>query len=208
MGNTYHNITVKGPTQIQIVTYLEAQGQAAFVSPTLADITFVYSPDASWSALAEDLSRTFHCPALFVSGYDNDVFQYTLHAAGRIIDEYDSAPDFFDNEVWWGTEEEPEGVRSHQPEPAGGDAHLLCTTLDIEHAVEQVEAILHPPVPGSIRTSGLGAFHQHWALAEVLGWPPSASVTDYARLEHSTDGSMRDLEQEFGGVPLIRVPGR
>ena len=150
-----------------------------------------------------------HLPQHRRQGADtNPIFQYILYVNGRAIDEYNSAPDYFYQEPWWGTDEEPKGARSHQPEPAGGDAHLLCTTLDIGHAVEQVGAILHPPVPESIRTSGLDAFRQHWALAEALDWSPSASVADYASLEHDEDEACADLEQEFGGAPLIRVPRR
>ena len=99
MGNTYHNFIVKGPVQEQIATYLAAQKQAAFVSPTLRDLTFVYAPDDTWSTLAEQLSRTFACPTLFVSVYDSDIFEYDLYDAGRRVDTYNSAPDYFDEEA-------------------------------------------------------------------------------------------------------------
>jgi len=205
LGNTYHNIAVKGPTQDHIVAHLDAQKQAAFVSPTLTDLTFVYGPDEEWSALAEDLSRTFQCPALFVSVYDGDVLQYILYAEGRPIDEYNSAPDYFDGEEWGG-EGEAEETSSHQPEPAGGNAHLLCSTLGVGQATAQVEAILHPPDEGVIRASGMDAFGQHWALAESLGWPPQACTTDYRRLELDGDEVAEDLKAVFADAPLIETP--
>lgn len=132
MGNTYHNIIVKGPTQDHIAAYLDKQKQAAFVSPTLHDLTFVYGPDEVWSTLAENLSRAFHCPALFVSVYDSDVFEYALYDAGRRVDAYNSGPDYFDDEDWG---DETEEAAPHQPEPEGGNAHLLCTALGVEHAL-------------------------------------------------------------------------
>ena len=203
MGNTYHNITVKGPTHDEIVSYLDAQKQAAFVSPPLQDLTFVYSSDDVWTTLAEDLSRTFQCPALFTSVYDGDILQYTLYDEGHCIDEYDSAPDYFDGEDW-GDEAEAEDTRPHQPEPAGGNAHLLCATFGVGQAVSQVEAILHPPVEEAIRASGIYGFEQHWALVEALGWPPLACITDYRHLER--DDAVEDLEAMFAGASLVKTP--
>ncbi len=205
MGETHQNTVVKGPVQDHIVAHLDVRKQAAFVSPTLADFTVVYGPDEEWSSLAEDLSRTFQCPALFASVYDGDVFHYILYAEGRPIDEYSSAPDYFDGEEW-GSEGAAEEISSHQPEPAGGNAHLLCAALGVEQAATQVEAILHPPVEGAIRASGVDAFGQHWALAEALGWPPQACTLDYRRLQLDGDEVAEDLKEVFADAPLIETP--
>jgi hypothetical protein len=82
VGNTYHNIVVKGPTRERIVTALTEQKHGGLLSATLDDLPFVYTPDAAWSAPAERLSRTFHCVALFAAVYDSDYFEYHLYDDG------------------------------------------------------------------------------------------------------------------------------
>jgi hypothetical protein len=203
MGNTHNNIILKGPPQVQILAYLEQQKQGAFVSPTLDGLTFVYASDDGWAALAEDLSRTCRCIALFASVYDSDVLEYTLYDQGRQIDMYNSAPYYFDGERWMGDEPDAE-AREHQPTPLGGNAHVLCTAFAVDHAIEQVEKILHPALDGPIRLAGMDAFHQHWALAEALGWPPQACVVDYEQLDGI--GVDQDLVDAFGGAPPIKTP--
>jgi hypothetical protein len=168
--------------------------------PSLGDLTFVYAPDESWTALAEDLSRTLHCLALFVSVYDNDIFEYALYDEGRPIDQYNSAPDYWDGEEWPG--HPAEGVK-HQPEPSGGDAMLLCALFGATDKTEKVAEILHPPVAGRIRVTGLGAYKQHWEFAEALGWPPIACITAFGYLEEGEVDD--DLVLAFGGVPPIRT---
>lgn len=203
MANTYHNVILKGPAQDQIVAHLDGQKQAAFVSPTLDGLTFVYAPDEVWSAPAEDLSHAFHCLALFSSVYDSDVFEYILYDDGRRIDAYISAPDYGDGENW---EDNRDAVEepTPQPTPASGDARLLCASFGVESAVEQVEAILHPSDESTVRDSAMGAFYQHWALAETMGWPPDACITDYGHLE--SQGVDDDLAGVFTGAPFVKTP--
>src|SRR5205823_3754625 len=92
--NTYTNSILKGPQQEAIVAHLTEHKHRAFISPTVNGFTLVYTPFDAWTAVAEELSRTFHCPAFFTFGYDSDVFGYTLYEDGSIRDEYESAPDY------------------------------------------------------------------------------------------------------------------
>lgn len=195
MGSTYTNTTVKGPRQNQVVAYLQEQRQTAIVTPTFDDLTFIYAPDRAWSTLAEQLSRAFHCPALFAFVYDSDIFRYTLFRGGEILDEYDSAPD--------SDATAEKGILS-EAAPTGGDARVLCRAFAADQASDRVHEILHPPVLGAIRHARIYADDQHRHLAEALGWPPTACECDYRHLI-AADRERRDLERALGDAPLTVV---
>lgn len=198
MGSFYNNVVVKGLTQEQIVAYLREHQQHAFVSPTCNDITFVY--DQEWGASAEVLSRTFGCVALIEAVYDSDVFSYRLYDHGQLIDEYTSLPDYGQEQT--GSEED-EPVGPHQLEPEGGNARLFCRAFGIEHLTAQVDAMLHPPITGAITQHWLFAEDQQSAIAEALGWTPSAwwvGFEDLARV------GVDAIIEGFDSGELVRTP--
>lgn len=205
MGSTYNNILLKGPTQEQIVAYLQEQQQASFVSPTLHGLTFVYPRDAR-EDLAAALSRAFHTLAFWALVYDSEVFEYALFDDGALLDAYTSDPRPWDD---GDDEEDEEGAddadmsgaepNSTPVEPAGGNAHVLSAAFGVEHAVEQVEAVLRPR-PTDPRDLTTFAESRHWYLAEALGWPPRACRTGYRYLLR--DGMDPDVETLFGGLPV------
>jgi hypothetical protein len=137
---------------------------------------------------------------VFVSVYDSDVLEYSLYVDGVLIDQYNSAPDYWDAEEW---PDHPAEPGKHGPEPAGGDASTLCRAFDAVGRTAQVDAVLHTTTPGPMRHTSMDAFHQHWALAEALGWPGEACVTDFRYLLH--EGTEPSLLQVFGGVAPIRT---
>jgi len=190
--NTYANVLLKEPQQEAIVAHLTAHQRHAIVGPTINGFTFVYTPFDEWTTVAEELSRSLQCPALFTFGYDSDVFGYTLYDDGRIHDEYESAP----NDDATDSRPNPSGGSS------GGKASMLCHFVGVDYAVAQVEGILYPSVEGLLRQAGIDAFDQHWALAEALGLPPHACVQSYETLRVD-DYARTDT---FGGAPLIETP--
>lgn len=135
MGSFYTNITLKGPQQAQVFAYLLASKRSAAVSPTFNDLTVVYD-EASESlddnvifALAEDLSRQFHCPALALLNHEDGVLWYLLYKEGEKLDEYSSSPDYFD-----------EGVGDEVGR--GGDPQALCAAFNSEQKPNKIRAIL------------------------------------------------------------------
>ena len=190
--NTYTNVIVKGPQQETMVAYLMEHRHRSFISSIVNGFTFVYTPFDAWTSVAEEMSRTFNCPALFSFGYDSDVFGYTLYENGQIHDEYESAPDF-----------DATGCGPVQREgPRGGHADVLCAFFGVDHAVAEVDAILHPAVEGPLLRAAINAYDQHWTLAEALGLRPGACVTSYESLsvdEYARTGL-------FSGAPLIETP--
>ena len=158
----------KGPRQAAIVAHLSAHKHRAFTSPTAKGFTFVYAPFDTWTAIAEELSRTFQCPAFFAFGYDGEVFGYTLSEHSHVRDGYVSAPDY-----------DATGCGPAQRAgPRGGEAAVLCAVFGRGQTVAQVEAILHPPGEGPLREAKIDAYDQHWALAQALDNSARAEASD------------------------------
>src|SRR5215208_142239 len=104
MGNFYTNVTLRASDQPSVVQYLTERRRNAFVSPPEGSALVVF--DSACEAqdytvlrdLAIDLSKRFGCAAFAVMNHDDDVLLYTLVERGRVIDEYNSNPDYFDEE--------------------------------------------------------------------------------------------------------------
>ena len=97
MGNWYKNITVRGPSQTEVVTALLRLGRRAYVTPTREGITVVFdhASDASGDPaelgdLARRLSADLSCPSLAAAVFDDDVLLLGLYDQGKQIGEYNS----------------------------------------------------------------------------------------------------------------------
>src|SRR4051794_19481711 len=128
MSKFYANITIQGPSQSDVVTYLNIRGVVAYVSPTVKTATVVYPEDLSaQESLASSLSTHFHCPALLVMNYGDTVLLYQLYVSGEQVDAYVSSPH---DELDTGGQPAPEG-----------NAEALCATLGVEHRTASVERV-------------------------------------------------------------------
>ncbi len=165
MGLFYTNVTLKGPSQDQVVAYLQREKRSAFVSPTIDAITVVYDRECedqdtdALEALAANLSREVGCTALAALLHDDDVFWYALYLNGVHADEYNSDPAYFED-----SEPEP---------PSGGDARIVCAAFGAETAEAAVETILrHWGGPDEEELDEyLMASERHQDLAHALGFP-------------------------------------
>jgi hypothetical protein len=192
MGSFYTNITLRGPAQASVAEYLNRQNRDAYVSPTANDCTVVYdaaseSQDTDiLEGLTSELSRQFGCPALAILNHDDDILWYKLYESGQLVDEYDSAPSYFDPRA---TEIAP---------PQGGDAQKLCGAFKAEEHSAKVEEILR--APGIV--GYLFAVERHEALAEALGIPEFSVGCGYNYIEADElpeDLSVDDLQHTGGG---------
>jgi len=167
VGSYYANLTLKGPSQEQVLAYLAESTRNAYVSPTVGDCTVVYDQQveqdpAALAAAADELSRALECVALAVLNQNDDVLFYELYRAGEWVDEYNSTPGYFAGD----------GDASAE----GGDAEKLCTAFDLPDAAADAAAILHgDDYPA--------ATDRHAALAALLGLPPFCAGTGYTDLE-------------------------
>ncbi|HEX6037287.1 hypothetical protein [Longimicrobium sp.] len=162
MGTTYANITLRGPTQAQVIEAAQEQGMTCFVSPTDRGVTVVYDarcedePDAL-RPVTRWLSRRLACAAWGVFVFDSDVFQYVLCRDGEVVDEYDSRPGY------------PSAVRG---QPRGGSADVLCREMQLRSAdVQEVGRFLHSPNDDN---EFRYAMRRHGGLMDELGHPDLA----------------------------------
>ncbi|MDB6024231.1 MAG: hypothetical protein JWM68_454 [Verrucomicrobiales bacterium] len=159
MGNFYTNYTLRGPSQQAVASALA--GRSAIVTPTQDGCVVVFDEqsDGQDSAviteLASRLSRELRCPVLAVLNHDDDIFWYHLYLNGKLADEYDSSPGYFDASA------EPSA-------PAGGDAQKLCSAFGAA-SVAEVESVLRK---SSFDEGGYTfAVERHTDLVRALGIP-------------------------------------
>ncbi len=190
MGNFYVNVTVRGPRQSEVADWLKAGGFEAFVSPTQRGLTTVYEVlcdsqnDEHIRAFAGSLSQALGCPALAVLNHDDDVLWYGLYQAGVLDHEYNSAPDFFDDDVFGLDLDEDLGPEDDGVFiPSGGDAEALCAAFNPTTDEARVAAILSAV---DDETGYVCAFERHEALAEALGLPGFTVCCGYRHLERGT----------------------
>jgi hypothetical protein len=169
MGNTYVNLTVRGPSQHAVASALS--GRTALVSPAQKGKVVVYDEQTeemsdSVEGISADLSRRFSCPVLAVSIYDDDILQYVLFERGENTDEYNSNPAYFDEEA---DPDNPVG-------PSGGNAAVVYRAFGIENDAD-VERVLRT---GSALSGGFTfEIFRHEALCKALRLPAFAVAAGY-----------------------------
>lgn len=182
MGSFYTNITLKGPRQDEVIEYLSVDKRSAAVSPAFNELTVVYDEaaesqdDQVLSALAADLSRQFHCPALAVLNHDDGVLWYELYDNGKKLDGYNSRPDYFD-------ELESDSTRR------GGNPQALCSVFNPDQDPGKVRAVLDREY--------LFEIDRHNDLAQVLNLAELAVGIGFNYLSRLT-------EADVPGVSLIK----
>jgi hypothetical protein len=167
MSTYYANIALKGPAQHDVLAFLKAHGDVAYVSPVVKESLVVFHQDLSTQEdLAARLSAEFICPALLVMNYGQGILLYHLYQDGRQVDAYVSSPH---------GELELDG-----PAPAG-DAAVLCQAFDADRFERRVATLLaREGKPGQPYEY---AANRHGELASALGLPVFAAGTGFDAIE-------------------------
>ena len=166
-GDFYANITLLGPAQADVLAYLNARHQGAFVSATVKGATVVFHEDfAAQEGLAAGLSADFRCPALLAMVFGGTVLLYHLYRDGAQVDAYVSSPH--------------EGLELDEPAPEG-DAETLCRAFDAERRRASVERVLRRPTKPN--TDYALAVNRHGELLRALGLPLFAAGAGFALIE-------------------------
>lgn len=171
MGWSYSHLALFGPQQKEVIAALKER--KSILSPTIngftlvADEEFISHDESDITRYCTRLSQTLQCHALILSEYDDNVLSYKLIDKGRLIDEYNSEPDYFD---FSGTHNPPRG-------PEGGNAGLLCGSFGRQAAQATVHSILKNE---QLRSR---APERHRQLAEALGMPGFSVGFDYEALQ-------------------------
>jgi hypothetical protein len=195
MGNFYVNHTVRAP-QDCVVAFLEAEGRTAFVSPTVNGHTVV----CDWQCDQQDvtainhlgrrLSASLASAVLAVLNHDDDVLCYWLFERGHVIEEYNSCPDYFDDDdnVGLGVYSEDDDVGEDASASSSGSASAgdeLCRIMGSPAVRRQVRAIL-------AGTDTPFAMDIHQALVSALGLPTSAVGSGYRYIAEGDAGLNRE----------------
>jgi hypothetical protein len=163
MGAFYTNITVRHADVDAVIAVLEKLDRDAFVTPAHQGAVVVFdaqieSQDArDIDRLARPISKRLRCAALLALNHDDDLLYYALLEGGRLIDEYNSRPGYFD-----GTKQEA----------AGGDARKLAAAFGVPDLADRLDRLLH----GAEYTFET---ERHAAVVQLLGLPAAAVGSGY-----------------------------
>lgn len=180
MGSFYTNITLRTDRHDDVVAALKDQGREAFVSRPQNGCVVVYDRECEEQdievlrKLADTLSSKLRCPALAVLNHDDDVLMYSLHENGKLVDEYNSSPGYFESGPG-----EP---------PAGGDASRLARAFGVASTTD-VEDVLHTPNGAGSGEGYVFEAERHQELVEALGAPAIAVQAGFNYIE---DGELPD----------------
>jgi hypothetical protein len=173
MGSFYTSITLRTVEQTKVINALRAAHREAYVSPPENGCTVVYDRECEeqdieeLNLLAGSLSAKLRCPALGALVHDDDVLVLMLHENGKLTDEYNSAPRYFESGEF--------------TEPEGGDAARLCRAFGTAN-VASVESALRTQRAGGGDQGFVFEMERHEALVEALGLP-AVAVTGYTYIE-------------------------
>lgn len=174
MGSFYTNITLRTDRHDDVVTALHDAERDAFVSKPLNGCIVVFDRECEeqdievMKKLSGTLSAKLRCAALGVLNHDDDILMYFLHENGKLIDEYNSSPAYFDT----GPGEPPDG----------GDASALCRAFGCATTFG-VEQVLQTPSGAGDGEGYVFESERHQELVEALGVPEIAVHTGYNYIE-------------------------
>lgn len=157
MGNFYTSFTVRGADQKSVMKAM--LGRKCAVSPTVNGYTVIWDEKCEIQdenlihELGQKLSSALVAPVLAVLNHDDDILWYALYDSKGKLDEYNSAPGYFNG---------------HATPPSGGNAQLLTKMMAPEAASKSVDQVLRS-------TEYAFALERHSELLETLGMPPFAA---------------------------------
>ena len=171
MGNFYVNHTVRAPRD-RVVTFLKKEGQTAFVSPTKVGYTVVYDKQCdaqdmyAITELGEKMSAALKAPVLAFLNHDDDLLCYWVFHQGELVEEYNSCPDYFDEEgMDIDFEELGLGADDGDEDPGyTTDGAQLCRHFGTPAVQDRVRSILEKPGQVFVMMT-------HQELVNALGLP-------------------------------------
>jgi len=165
VGSLYVNYTVRSGDQAAVAKSLK--GRNAYVTP-VKDAALVVADEAAETQeidavreVGELLSTSLKTQVLAVLNHDDDMLWCGLFDQGRLTDEYNSAPAYFEG--------------GSDP-PNGGDARKLCAAFGRAGSEKQLDAVLR-------KTDYVFANERHADLVAALGLPAFAVGCGFNYLE-------------------------
>ena len=181
MGTTYSNCQVRTDSPEAVIAALTSLlKEPAYVSPAVNGWVGVY-PEGTRTdldKLAKQLSKQLSCGVFTWNVHNNDIFYYTLFEDGKLRDEFNSSPDYFDP------------VSKGEMKRLHGKPEVLVPFCTPGVSTSQVQEILHPP---SRAESGLAA--------EASAPPPHdiKAITQWLT-EQQKIGNYQTASEQAGGL--------
>lgn len=140
MGAFFTNCQVRSNDANAVAAALATIGTSgAYVSPPCGGWVTVYDHATESQAselliaLAEELSKALNTTAIGFLVHDSDIAAYWLCQKGKLVDEFDSCPDYFGNKV-----------SAAQRQKVRGDTAKLLPLCVAGTTAEQIDAVIHP----------------------------------------------------------------
>ncbi len=144
MGATFSSIQVRAGSQEAVIEGLNGLlKEPTYVSPAVGGWVGVYPEGAeATDTLAAALSRRLLTAVLDWSVYDSDVFCYSLYESGKLRDEFNSAPGYFEAMSAEG-DDESEG-EANDPVRVQGEPQALLPYCVPGTTLAAIQEVLHP----------------------------------------------------------------
>jgi hypothetical protein len=175
VGSFYTNISLRTTDRAAVRSRLTSRGLTAYLARPEDGTLVVFERQseeqdpAVLQKLASDLSAVCSCAALAVMNHDDSVLLYWLFEAGKLVDEYDSAPEYFSSGGKGATR--------------GGKPETLTAAFGVPDRASQVAAILGLASAGGADDVVVFETDRHARLVEALGLPLCAVATGFTYLE-------------------------
>jgi hypothetical protein len=176
MGAFYGSVHLRTGDPNEVRRLLEQadkkQGGRFLVGPALGGWVAVYAEHHGQDErVAQALARTFRGELLYVLVHDDDVFAYAYYRGGRLLDQYNSCPDYFGDD-----EDETGGER-------GGNPEVFRDLLGDAGAVEELARLLAADRP-------LFASETLQRFAEIVGLRNALTSYEYLQAgeTHGVEG--------------------
>jgi hypothetical protein len=159
MGSFYTNITLRTDRLDDVVEVLHDLERDAYVSQPQKGCLVVFDKECeeqdvdTIKRLASALSSRLKTPALGVLNHDDDILMYVLYDNGKLLDEYNSSPGYFES--------------APGEEPEGGDASALGRAFGVA-STSGVEDVLHAPRASGDNDGYVFEYERHEALVASL----------------------------------------
>jgi len=175
LGFKYANITLQTINQQEVALYLNTLQRKAFVLPATKGFVIACDEECDQDnslllILTNQLSVQFGCIGIGIINFDDDILWYQLYQNGKLLDEYNSNPDYFENGEHRG--------------PIGGNPQILCELFNKPTSIVKVGKILRA-LPGEGYTF---ENDRHSDLAKTLGWASPYLRLGYKDLAALDDG--------------------
>ena len=185
MGGFWTSLSLRSGDQRRVAQAVARLGRTAYVGPAsdgwvpVFDAASDDQDEAEIVRLGNSLTRALDTSGLAVLVHDGDMLRYWLFDHGKLADEYDSWPGYF------------EGA---ERAPAGGDPSLLCRVLGLKCRTDDIGSMLHE------LGDHADALFQHESLAEALGLPRESIGLGYRHMLDDGDDPDPRMQAFYQGL--------